>query len=84
MSRRLNQKREAILAPKRMASAVGILQDWGFDPVVSFDPGLPCIKFEHKGSTITFWPYSGWHSGKSIKDGRGLIPLLKKLERGSE
>jgi len=31
------------------------------------------------GSTINFFPYSGWHSGKSIEDGRGFKNLLKQL-----
>ena len=37
------------------------------------------ITFTHKGSLIKFFPYSGWHSGKTIKDGRGLKNLLEQL-----
>lgn len=37
------------------------------------------IKFEFKGHTVRFYPYSGWATGKSIKDGRGLDNLLKQL-----
>lgn len=38
------------------------------------------INFEWKGKTVKFFPYTGWHTGKSIKDGRGLQNLLKQLK----
>lgn len=38
------------------------------------------IIFDFKGSPITFYPYSGWASGKTIKDGRGIENLLKQLK----
>jgi hypothetical protein len=38
------------------------------------------VEFEWKGNMIKFWPYSGWHTGKGIKDGRGLQNLLKQLK----
>lgn len=37
------------------------------------------IIFKHKGETVMFFPFTGWHSGKSIKDGRGISKLLKQL-----
>lgn len=37
------------------------------------------IALLHKGERILFFPYTGWHTGKSIKDGRGLNNLLKQL-----
>ena len=30
---------------------------------------------------VKFFPYSGWHTGKSIKDGRGIENLLKQLKK---
>ena len=39
------------------------------------------LQFEHNGSTVTFFPYSGWATGKSINDGRGLQRLLKQLKQ---
>lgn len=39
------------------------------------------LEFEHKGSTVTFFPYSGWATGKSINDGRGLQRLLEQLKQ---
>lgn len=38
------------------------------------------LEFEWKGNAIKFWPYSGWHTGKGIKDGRGLQKLLDQLK----
>ena len=32
------------------------------------------------GFKIHFFPYTGWHTGKGIKDGRGLQNLLKQLK----
>lgn len=76
MSNRLNQDREAELQPKRMEACKKKLQQMGF--VVSSDENTK-LTFNHKGATIQFWPYSGWHTGKSIKDGRGFSNLLKQL-----
>jgi hypothetical protein len=41
--------------------------------------GTNALLFEHAGRTVQFWPYSGWHSGATIKDGRGLQKLLDQL-----
>lgn len=38
------------------------------------------LHFEWKGNTIKLFPYSGWHTGKGIKDGRGIDNLLKQLK----
>lgn len=37
------------------------------------------ISFLWKGSKITHYAYTGWHTGKTIKDGRGLQNLLNQL-----
>ena len=38
-----------------------------------------CLQFDFKGSLVRFFPYTGWFSGKTVKDGRGLINLLKQI-----
>jgi len=38
------------------------------------------IKFQHRGETVTYFPYTGWATGKTITDGRGLLPLLHQLD----
>ena len=76
MSNRLNQERERVLQPKRIETAVKLLTAIGYSELEVDDTK---IKFLHKGEPVTFFPYSGWHSGKSIKDGRGLQNLLNQL-----
>jgi hypothetical protein len=33
-----------------------------------------------KNELVKFFPYSGWHTGKSIVDGRGIKKLLAQLK----
>jgi len=77
MSNRLNQQREKELQPKRIELALKKLSALGYTANEVDDTK---IKFLHKGQAVVFFPYSGWHSGKSIKDGRGLENLLKQLK----
>ena len=77
MSNRLDQEREERLQPKRVKDCKLKLEELGFEVEQAGDTQL---RFMWKNSTISFWPYSGWHSGKSIKDGRGFNNLLKQLK----
>jgi len=76
MSNRIDQEREKELQPKRMEYAVKKLNELG----VATQSDNTRIAFQHKGEWVFFFPYSGWHSGKTIKDGRGLEHLLKQIE----
>jgi hypothetical protein len=76
MSNRLDQEREARLQPKRIKFAKDMLTELGFVIVSETDTEL---RIEHKGAIIKFFPYSGWHSGSTIKDGRGFKRLLHQL-----
>ena len=76
MSNRLNQEREALLQPKRIAVGKSEIEKLGLKIVYSDDVR---IDFMFKESKVTFYPYSGWHTGKTIKDGRGLKHLLDQL-----
>lgn len=62
---------------KRIAFAKSELEKRGY--TVTFDEPNKCLMFEHKGNTIRLYPYTGWFTGKGIKDGRGLQTLLKRL-----
>lgn len=77
MSNRLNQEREAELQPERMKSCKEKLTEMGF--VVGSNTS-DMLQFNFKGHTVRFWPYSGWHTGKTIKDGRGFSHLVRQLE----
>ena len=75
---RLDLERQEQLEPQRMEYAAEKLHELGFCEL-NF-PSEKCIQFIFKGQIVTFWPYTGWHSGKSIKDGRGLQRLLNQLK----
>lgn len=77
MSNRLDQEREAELQPKRMEVAKLAIQKLNLE-IVQEDETK--IVFIYKGSPIHYYPYSGWQTGKTIKDGRGLHNLLKQLK----
>jgi hypothetical protein len=77
MSNRLDKEREKELQPQRMQFAIDELDKLGI-PIDLVDEVK--IKFKWKGHYVTLFPYSGWHTGKSIKDGRGINNLLKQLK----
>ena len=76
MSNRLNQEREALLQPKRIDAGLAELKKLGIQIVGTDDTKLV---FMWNGHQVQFFPYSGWHTGKTIKDGRGLKHLLDQL-----
>ena len=74
---RLNIERQQRLEPVRIEYAVKRIEELGYQ-VVYRDNLM--IKFMYKGHPVFFYPYSGWATGKTIKDGRGLSKLLKQIE----
>lgn len=75
---RLDIERQKQLEPKRVEYAIQKIQQLGFEVNRVSDSE---INFKHKGHTIRFFPYSGWASGATIKDGRGLSKLLTQLKK---
>lgn len=74
--KQFRKDRKEKLTPSRMQKAIDELSK-----VVTISSiGNDYIIFIYKGHKCRYWPYSGWASGKSIKDGRGLKNLLKQLE----
>lgn len=78
MSSRLNQDREAKLQPKRIEFAKHELTKLGLT-ILEIDDTK--IIFEFKGNNITYFPYSGWASGKGIQAGRGWGHLYWQLKK---
>lgn len=74
---RLDKDRQKELEPQRMDVAVYAIIDMGYEVNVVDDHE---VNFMFEGHTVKLFPYSGWHTGKSIKDGRGLDKLLKQLK----
>lgn len=81
MSNRLDQDREQRLQPKRMQSCKEMLESMDYE-VTQIDQTK--LQFYFKGSKITLYPYSGWYTGKTIKDGRGFHNLLNQLGEDDE
>ena len=75
---RLDKERQDRLQPKSIDFAVKEIIKRGISGVIVNDDN--CIEFFYKGNLIKFFPYSGWHSGKGIVDGRGIDNLLKQLK----
>lgn len=73
---RLDKQRQLDLQPKRMAYAVKTIREKGYVPVQVNENE---IYFNYKDKIIRYFPYSGWHTGKSIKDGRGFHNLIKQI-----
>ncbi len=73
---RLDQDRQNTLEPIRMTSTKQVLENLGFKVTVF---GKTRLEFIYKGSIVMFYPYSGWFTGKAVKDGRGFNKLLTQL-----
>lgn len=74
---RLNTERQNKLEPIRMRTAINEIQRLGLTILNCTDK---MIEFEYKVHSIKYYPYSGWATGKTIKDGRGLMNLINQLK----
>lgn len=74
---RLDMERQGRLEPVRMACAVKELTRRGYEITYRDERQ---VQFMHRGKRVTFFPYSGWATGSTITDGRGLKKLLKQLD----
>lgn len=75
---RLNIQRQNNLEPKRMEYAIKAVENEGYE---IFNKTEKQFQFWFKSNVITVFPYSGWFSGKGLVAGRGLINLLKQIEK---
>lgn len=73
---RENINRQLELEPKRMDFALLEIRKKGLFPVKVSDCEINFYRF---GNKISFFPYSGWFSGKGIIQGRGIKNLLAQL-----
>jgi hypothetical protein len=73
---RLDTDRQKELEPKRMQYARNQITALGYEIT---EENATALKFVFKGATVTLFPYSGWHTGKTIQDGRGIGKLLKQI-----
>lgn len=74
---RLDIERQLELEPKRMEFAKKSIEDLGYKVT---EVSSTELRFEFRNKTVSLFPYSGWHSGSTIKDGRGLSKLLRQIK----
>lgn len=77
MSQRLDQDKQNEQEPIRMEYAINQLTLLGY--TIYYQTNTE-IRFMHKDSSVSLFPYSGWFTGKTVKDGRGIANLLKQLK----
>ncbi len=75
---RLNIERQKELEPTRIELAIEEIEFLGYE--IDYRD-VHKIQFEFKGSMVTLYPYSGWHTGKTITDGRGIKKLLEQIRK---
>lgn len=78
MGSRLGQERQIRLEPQRMEYAKKEITDLGCD---IFEETETLLKFKFNGGIVTLFVYTGWHTGKTIKDGRGIEKLVKQIKQ---
>lgn len=69
------KERKEQLQPNRAKVARSVLTELGY--VCTGDDTE--LRFEFNGSTVRYYPYTGWHTGKTINDGRGFSNLLRQI-----
>lgn len=74
---RLDKEREKKLTPTRITYAIEKISELG---IFVEKKDEKTLRFWWKNEIVTYYPYSGWHTGKSIIDGRGIDNLLKQLK----
>lgn len=75
---RLNKERQQELEPDRLKYAQNELEKLGIK--ITYQSKTH-IEFDFKEHIVRLYPYSGWHTGKSIVDGRGLQKLINQIKQ---
>lgn len=78
---RLDTERQEALEPIRVDHAREKLQALGLKVLYAFANE---IGFNYNGKLVKLYPYSGWFTGKTVTDGRGLDNLLAQLKPEQE
>ena len=74
----LNREEVPIPESERVLNAKAEIEKLGFS--VALSPDCKSLTFTFKNQTVILFPYTGWHTGMTLKDGRGLKNLLKQLK----
>jgi len=76
MGNKISEVLRKELQPKRMQYAINMIEKAGCEITFQDDKE---IVFQYQDERVNFFPYTGWATGKSIKDGRGIDNLIKQL-----
>lgn len=74
---RLDTERQKELEPKRMKFAMNAVKKLGYEITHEEDTWFT---FAYKGCPVKFFGYSGWFTGRTVKDGRGLQNLINQIK----
>ena len=78
MGKRLNEERQRILGPTRYERTLKEIESLGY---ICYPMTNKSFRFMHLDDCwITYYPYSGWATGKTIKDGRGFKNLYNQIK----
>lgn len=75
---RLDHERVKELTPKRTQYAKNALKKAGYQIAEETDKKLVIIFKEKK---VTLYPFTGWFTGKTVKDGRGISNLVAQIKK---
>lgn len=75
------RERQNELEAGRIIYALNQLNKIGYN-VEQPDPRT--LRFMHKGSPVILYPYTGWFTGKTVTDGRGIHNLIRQLKHGND
>lgn len=74
----LRKKRRANKEGCRMDFAIKQLTELGYKVTTEQNHAISII---FKGERVMVYPYTGWFTGKTVKDGRGIKNLLKLIKQ---
>lgn len=74
----LRKKRRANKEGGRMDFAIKQLTELGYKVTTEQNHAISII---FKGERVMVYPYTGWFTGKTVKDGRGIKNLLKLIKQ---
>lgn len=73
-------ERRARIEPRRVQYAREQLSSLDLSISFEYNAALRCFIIADGASIIRYYPYTGWFTGKSVKDGRGIHNLIKQLK----
>lgn len=78
MLKELRKERRANKEGSRMDFAIKQLTGLGHKVTMETNNAISII---FKGERVMVYPYTGWFTGKTVKDGRGIKNLLKQIKQ---